>query len=484
MCDVVLPKDPDSRSTSILAKEAAASTGINKRTRVVEEDELNVKKKVSRKASGGAVQTCKKVKVVQLSLSQVWDNRLWRILSVALRKLQVASADNLESESCAIFFLSGVENSTMFPKETRPPFLQDDSFFNSFKPEVALQAVMAWAQTAAMEKANKLKEQKVEKGKDMRKNTAVKMVEVKEGKDDATTVFHPQRFLRPPVVGLDKYWSLYPKQWEEKYYSVFMEDVGLQNELGQRQIELLHDRRSAIKVKMFAPANVNVGRSGTKTTNIRSGEEGIDMVSKDDWAKLGSLTDLEMSLDNLVAAYAVFWPGDRSMVTLRRVVTKLKSFKAISNQETRMRLLEVFINQVLEVNQRKACQDEVPLSFKEVMDIAKDKLENVYDYFPSSAGVVKESESGDGGAAKSKTGGGAKFAKTDQREITTRRLKDLSIHGKDYCIDYNLKGEDGDTQCKSKSCRKAHNCGFIPRGESKPCGGRHSKIFHFQYSKN
>ena len=390
----------------------------------------------------------------------------------------------VESESCAIFFLSGVENSAMFPKENRPPFLQDDCYFKTFKPEVALQAVMAWAQTAAMEKANQLKEQKVEKSSDMRKNTAVKMVQVKEGTDDATTVFHPQRFLRPPVVSLDKYWSLFPKKWDEKYFSVFMEDVGLQNELGQRQIELLHDRRSSIKVKMFAPANVNVGRSGTKTTNIKSGEDGIDMVSKDDWVKLGSLSDLEMALDNLVAAYAVFWPGDRSMVTLRRVVTKVKSFKAISNQETRMKLLEVFINQILEVNQRRAMQDETPLSFKEVMDVAKDKLENVTDYFPSSAGLAKESESGDGGSgAKSKTGGGAK-GKFDQRELTTKRLMGQRIYGKDFCVDFNLKGEDGETQCSSKRCQKAHNCGFIPRGETKPCGGRHSKIFHYQYVKN
>ena len=439
---------------------------------------------------------------------------------MALRGLQVSSAEVLESESnafvfvpeagqavsvdslndsdkasgwqCrgfgkrmynAIFYLSGVENSKMFPKEARPPYLQDDSYFNKFKPEVALQAVMAWAQTSALEKANQLKEQKVEKGTNMRKNNAVKMVEVKEGKDDATTVFHPQRFLRPPVVGLDKYWSLFPKKWEEKYYSVYMEDVGLQNDLGQRQIELLHDRRSAIKVKMFAPANVNVGRSGTKTTNIRSGEEGIDMVSKDEWAKLGSLTDLEMALDNLVASYAVFWPGDRSMVTLRRAVTKVKSFKAISNQETRMKLLEVFINQVLEVNQRKASQDELPLSFKEVMDIAKDKLENVTDYFPSSTVEVKENESEEGGPTKNKTGGGAK-AKLDVNEITARRLKDQRINGKYYCIDYNLKGEDGQPQCSSKSCKKAHSCGFIPRGDTKPCGGRHSKIFHFQYVKN
>ena len=139
-----------------------------------------------------------------------------------------------EKKNNAIFFLSGIENSKMFPKEARPPYLQDDSYFNKFKPEVALQAVMAWGQTSALEKANQLKEQKVEKGTNMRKNTAVKMVEVKEGKDDATTVFHPQRFLRPPVVGLDKYWSLFPKKWEEKYYSVYMEDVGLQNDLGRR----------------------------------------------------------------------------------------------------------------------------------------------------------------------------------------------------------------------------------------------------------
>ena len=140
----------------------------------------------------------------------------------------------------------------MFPKESRPPYLQEDTYFNTFKPEVALQAVMGWAQTVAMQKSNQLKEKKAEKSTDMRKNMAIKMVEVKEGKDDATTVFHPQRFLRPPVVGLEKYWNLYPKKWDEKYFSVYMEDVGLQHELGQRQIELLHDRRSAIKVKMFA----------------------------------------------------------------------------------------------------------------------------------------------------------------------------------------------------------------------------------------
>ena len=82
------------------------------------------------------------------------------------------------------------------------------------------------------------------------------------------------------------------------------------------------------------------------------------------------------------------------MVTLRRVVTKTKSFKAVANQETRMKLLEVFINQILEVNQRKATQDEVPMNFKEVIEVAKDKLENVSDYFRSESGAADVSSPG------------------------------------------------------------------------------------------
>ena len=60
---------------------------------MVEEAELNGKQKASKKAPGEALQTKKKVKVMQLSLSQVWDNKLWMILLVAPRRHQVDSAD-------------------------------------------------------------------------------------------------------------------------------------------------------------------------------------------------------------------------------------------------------------------------------------------------------------------------------------------------------------------------------------------------------
>ena len=393
----------------------------------------------------------------------------------------------------------GQANSRMFPKESRPPYLQNDAYFDTFKPEVALQAVMAWAQTMAVEKSNTLKENKVEKTSNVRKNTNVKVVEVKAGQDDATTLFHPQRFLRPPVVAPEKYWNIFPKAWEEKYYSVYLEDVGLQNELGQRQIELLHDRRSAIKIKMFAPSNVNAGRSGTRTTNIRSCEDGsADLLSKDDWTKLANLSDLEVALDNLVAAWAVFWPGDHSMVTLRRVVSKTKSFQAVANPETRMKLLEIFINQVLEQNQRKAMQEETPMTYKEVLEVAKDKLENVSDYFPTGAGNYRGLGAGNnyGGSGAKGAGGNGKrstpwvkkewqenSSSTNPKEFTRKLLNDQKFEGKEFCLEYNLKGENGGLACRDKRCRKAHNCAYVPRGESMACGGNHSKVHHWDNTK-
>lgn len=55
----VKSKDPDSRSTSVLMREAAASAGIKKRPRPMEETESNAKQKAAKK--GGAL---RKVKVV------------------------------------------------------------------------------------------------------------------------------------------------------------------------------------------------------------------------------------------------------------------------------------------------------------------------------------------------------------------------------------------------------------------------------------
>ena len=385
-------------------------------------------------------------------------------------------------------------NSSIYPKDVRPDFLQDDSFFDTFDPQAALQAVMMWGQTKAMIEANTLKAKKAEKSDDMKLNTDIKVVKVEAGEDDATKVFHPQRFqMRPPVVDLQKVWSLYPTHWPETYYSVYLTDVGLDNQLGHKQLELLHDRRKPIKVQYFAPINANVGRSGFKTTNLRSCDDGTtDLVKKDEWAKVVTVTELMLSLDNLVAAWAVFWPGERSMVTIRRVVSRAKEFAAaVSSTETRLKLLQSFINKALEINQRKACQGDVPLVFKELWDMAKEYLENVSD-FVSVPQQAQQGSRGNGNSAgtsdqvsrPSRQQGGARVgAGNGALDHMKSLLKGQKYRGVDFCLEFNLKGERGNPRCTDRRCKLAHNCAFVPRGESRACGGSHSKIDHFEVKK-
>ena len=193
----------------------------------------------------------------------------------------------------------------------------------------------------------------------------------------------------PGIGSSFRIWDAYPTHWPEVYYSVDLSDVGLENDLGQKQIKLLHDRRSEITINMFAPTNFNAGRGGFKTTNVKQCENGsTDVTMKDEWKKVSSVNDLMLALDNLVAGWACFWEGDRSMVTLRRAVTKLKEFAVIEKQDRRLKLLESYINKVLEINQRKAIQKDLPLKMKEVLEIGKEFLENASDSAPTPPAQV------------------------------------------------------------------------------------------------
>ena len=398
-----------------------------------------------------------------------------------------------------------IKNSSKFSKDKRPDHLQDDDIFDELTIGEATMQLAMWTQTKADREATELKMRKAE-GKPLKSNTMVKMVKVSSGDDDATSTFHPQRFhLRPPVTGLSKVWASYPTHWPEVYYSMDFSDVGLENQLGQKQLELLHDRRSKIEIKMFAPANASWGRSGTKTMSVKQDEDGNTAVSnKDEWLGLLTMSELMLSLDNLVAAYACMWPNDRSMVTLRRVVTKNKEFSAMTNVSTRLKLLESFINEVLRINQRKAIQGDVPLTFKEANDMAKDYLDNVSDYVRESGNKWKESgQQGSGQQAGVQMGGGQGNRWLDRgqsnrwmnrgqgskgnanvdnvtrmEEFTRKLLEGKSVNGRKVCVEYNMKDDRGGHRCKDRRCDKAHCCGFVDKGTDKVCGKKHSKFEH------
>ena len=375
------------------------------------------------------------------------------------------------------------KNSSKWPKSDRPAHLQDDQIFNLMSIESVTEQISRWEQTKALQKSNEIKVMKTG-GKTFKTNQDIKTMKVDAGEDNATDIFHPQRYkIRPAVVSIDKTWDLYPTNWPEIYYSQNLEDVGLEDQLGQKQIELLHDRRSSLEIKMFSPMNVNVGKSESKTQNLRQLSDGTtDIVAKEEWCSILTVNDLMMALDNLVAGYAVFWPGDRSMVTIRRAVTKNKEFVEISNQVTRKKLLEAYLNKMLDINQQRATQKSVPLKFKECDTWAKEFIENKTNY-------VRQEEKPEDENAETLTSIKhlltLNLNKFTQRDGEKEKLSDFQflkknllgkkIKGKEVCIYYNLK-----QGCNARDCGRGHYCAYFPRGDKEPCGKDHSKTQHFK----
>ena len=130
----------------------------------------------------------------------------------------------------------------------------------------------------------------------------------------------------------------------------------------------------------------------------------------------------------------------------------------------------------------------MPLNFKEMLDIAKEFVENAGE---QTQGQVYGRDRRDGqGPSSGHVAGGfnrdrkfGKDGKTEAVEMLTKKLLEgHRFRGKEFCFNYNIKDSQGKSKCVDRRCPRAHNCGFIPRGASRPSGKPHSKFEHF--SKN
>ena len=77
------------------------------------------------------------------------------------------------------------------------------------------------------------------------------------------------------------------------------------------------------------------------------------------------------------------WPGEWSMVALRRAVTKHLAFGEINNVDLRKKMLEAFLNEVLSSNASFAARLKPPMEFEKIDKLAAKYLDNK-KYFEKS----------------------------------------------------------------------------------------------------
>ena len=368
-------------------------------------------------------------------------------------------------------------NSEKWEKEVRPPHLQDDDVFDSLSLEAAAQHIMQWLTTKTMMATNEMKENKARhRGGKEKPDQEIKKVKIEAGEDDAVSILHKQRFsFRTPLQEPKEYWHLVPLRWKEVNKSIYLENVGLDNICSPRTLELLHDRTSSLEIKMFLSLNISIGRAGvSRKQNLRTLEDGTTEVkNSDDWLSPSNISQLIEALDNLVAVWVVMWPGEWSMVALRRAVSKHLAFGDINHADLRKKMLEAFINEVLANNASLAARGKPPMEFDKLDKLAVKYLDNKKHFEKSFK--VEQTETFDGKSPKNE-----RYKRQDQKPATTyQEVKALkaavkgakTASGKEVCYFYNT------TQgCRNTNCAYEHSCCSVKNG--KLCGGRHKKGEH------
>ena len=367
-------------------------------------------------------------------------------------------------ENVAVNFL----NSDKWSKEVRPPHLNDDDVFNMLSVESASQQIMNWTTTKAMMTSNELKESKAtNRGGREKPDVEIKMIDVKAGQDDATKVLHKQRFLfRTPLQSPKEYWHLMPLKWKEVNKSLYLENVGMDNVCSPRTLELLHDRSSPLEIKMFLTLNISVGRAGiSKKQNLRTVEDGTtEVVSSDDWLSPTSINQIMEALDNLVAIWTIMWPGEWSMVAMRRAITKHLAFGEIQNINLRKKMLEAFVNEVLTSNASLAARGKPHLEFEKLDKLATKYLENRRN-FENSFKIEKKENVEE--KPKGKHAGNHQHHRQELMDIRKKIGSLKSSSGNQICTFYNTT-----RGCISRNCKFEHACASV-RADGRLCGGKH-----------
>ena len=373
---------------------------------------------------------------------------------------------NLEkSGNKAVNFL----NSDKWSGEVRPPHLMDDDVFNMLSVESASLQIMNWTTTKAMMTSNELKESKaLSRGGREKPDAEIKKIQIEAGEDDSNTILHKQRFsFRTPLQSPKDYWHLVPLRWKEVNKSMYLENIGMDNICAPRTLELLHDRSSPLEIKMFLTLNISVGRAGvSKKQNLRTLEDGTtEVVSSDDWLSPTNIHQLLEAIDNLVAIWTIMWPGEWSMVAMRRAITKHLAFGDIQNVELRKKIMEAYVNEVLSSNSSLAARGKPPMEFEKLDKLALKYLDNKRHFEKSFKIESKKENDEERDKFKSKSNSGSHRQELNKMRSRVGSLKSSS--GKLICLFFNTsKG------CVVKNCKFEHSCCYV-KTDGKLCSAGH-----------
>ena len=191
--------------------------------------------------------------------------------------------------------------------------------------------------------------------------------------DNGLDILCEARNLRHPVGKREDAWKNMPAVRVHVYKTLDLKPHGIEGQVAEEAIGILHDRRRQLRIILFAKINANIATSQLKVrTEHVAGGSSISTTELD-WKSIGSIKMVTEAIVNYDIVNRLIWPIDFTGIVMLKLLNDYLMV-AYGDEKLRIKVISEFFYRVSSENRMRPARFAPPLDYQEQEHVLKATL--------------------------------------------------------------------------------------------------------------
>ena len=202
---------------------------------------------------------------------------------------------------------------------------------------------------------------------------------------------HPAQGERHPLGTREAYWAIIPAWRQHMYRTLDLRPWGVDSQVPEEAIAILHDRRQKNKLQYYGKINATISSRLLRMKTEHSTSDSSSTTSCVlDWKELVTMRNVWEALINFQIVNSLVWPADHTGILIIKLINEYHSFPDVEDK-VKAGVICAFFERVSNHNREKAVRSKPPLDYKELEEELKrclranglkDTPPTIYDRIP------------------------------------------------------------------------------------------------------
>ena len=309
--------------------------------------------------------------------------------------------------------------------------------------------------------------------------------------DNGMDLLSVVRTYRYPIGDVAHLWAIMPQYRPHVYRTLDLRPHGIDAQIPEAVIGILHDRRILLKLCYFGKINANLATNHLKVRTEHEVGGSSVTTTELDWKELTSIRNVTDAIINFEVALRLVWPADFTGITMMKLLNDYR-YCMFGDEKLSVSVIAQFFERVSNGNRKRAGRHLPPLDFKDQEEALQSTLRDrgLPDTRPSPFSTIPKITADQKALANLQSSlpqgkGQAKNSRQrSQNQAPKPRLPAVQgPSGKYLCWHYNQKTctrpkhQDG-CQDQATSKEYSHHCMYQNPTTMVYCLARHPKQDH------